>query len=79
MILGCSAESTVSSTSEGNLPPVINNVVVTATPGPTVAPVIHTVVVTATPRPTRTPRPPRVGRKISTHSYLLKSADAVDA
>jgi hypothetical protein len=44
-----------------------------------VAPVIHTVVVTATPLPTRTPRPPRVGRKISTHSYLLKSADAVDA
>ncbi len=46
-VVGCSADST----------PIIQTVVVTATPGPTATPIIQTVVVTATPLPTSTPRP----------------------
>jgi len=56
-ILGCSAESKVTSTPERNPTPIIHTVVVTATPGPTATPIIQTVVVTATPLPTSTPRP----------------------
>lgn len=56
-ILGCSAESIVTSVPGQDPTPIIHTVVVTPTAGPTTAPIIHTVVVTATPPPTSTPRP----------------------
>ena len=56
-VLGCSAESIVTSAPERNPTPIIQTVVVTATPGPTATAIIQTVVVTATPLPTSTPRP----------------------